>query len=541
MGFSIHLLEHTARSRSCSLPDEIFLQVFEHLLADRKQGRQSPICQIGLKRQKLAPIFVRLSCISKRFRRLAIGPLYRELTATELLDPRLSACLQAGSNSLFTSSEPGGHVRSASVCWTLMGGSGIGESIPTVRAIELSKFKARLFTTLSNLNYFRNLTRLDITLDSGDFSSRLERLLPDISHFSVLPFLQGLRHFSLSNGRSARQSEDDLDQNISTEDLRVLGEVIKRLPDLHSLNLTGYDFCDLDLRIEEGQQSETRWSAFQQLKIWEMSRASTSLANASFYHFYTATSNTLRSIFITCQFASAKIAPIIAQQCCPHLESLSLLEGNPYAQDFSLPLAHYDWSSFFPAIPNCRTLAIDFTSRHTQSSWEDFLSALHSSPATNPYITSIQLGIMAPDAEIDPIAALDALAAILPLSTFPALERLDFASHHPDPDQLRITAERFITANQALPTIHHVMIYKTLKLMNIAYSPKADFTVCLTSVAPTFSPWIFEAIRLDARKQGITIESSTNRHTLIDLLLTPPICAVIDSLEEQGWSVRWNV
>lgn len=539
-------------SRVVSLPDDVLVMVFRELQAMRKNGKQHSVDRTNLARKKLSPIFVRTSLVSARFNRLSQPFLYSEITATEMGDARLGLCFQTSFKSplarRIAKLPPAHYVQSVSLYWTLLdqGMFEYGDDDQERTQgfyLDISRSRAKIFQTMANLSPCRNLVRLTIVIRIDHFLSSEHdyQLLPSLADFTNLPFLSNLKYLSIENG-SDKGVDDELSP-ISKDDVGILLDFLRQLPNLRRLSLAGYDLSDLSLpsATKEKIGAPTPWPHFRQLEINSYRHEAQSITNSSYAFLIGATSKTLRILSISTQLASARLAPILDQFFFPHLEVLSLREGQPTQDDFGEAIVSYDWSTFFLSIPKCVELNIDFSTRHTQSSFDSFLSDLHASKNARLNIQKISLAIRSTFEQIDPILALDALALLLPLTAFAKLEQFEFAILEPNEEFMNMQAEQFMLDNPALSTLSHLLIYKILVLVDAAQSKTIDIVFRVTPESEYTNPFVFDTIKFTAKSRDIKISAKKPKKTLVKLLLTTPVTAAINELKRQNYSVRWAI
>lgn len=534
----IHQVPSAQPSRIIPLPDDILISVFQELLAARAPGREDPSRYHSPPRKKLAAVFVRLSLVSRRFQRLAQPFLFAELTATEIQDHRLGECLQE----TFYSRQDrhnADYVRTAFVFWDLQDDTDLHEDLQLSMDIELNRSRARIHSTLANLSYCKNLTRLHLILRNTNVNTSEPgyHMLPTASQLYRLPFLSTLKHLKIEDGGGVNY--DDLQPPWGMDDCRTLSGFLCRLTNLRSLSTVGHDLTNMDLRsAAEDARLLAPWQQLQRLDINKYTDELHPSSNASFAFLLSATSATLRSIRINMLLASTKLAVVMDQCAFPRLENLSLTEAHGYFSNSEQPVVSYNWSTFFDSIANCTTLELDFCNRHDDSSFTSFLSALKASKDARRTLKKLTLAIRGPHEGINPILALDSLSTILPIDTFQDLEELEFVLDELDCRVMERTAEQFMHQNPALSTLSHVLVYKMLLLIEVAQSKATDITL---RINPCRNSYAFDTVNLIAKTRIIKISAQRPRNTLIALLLTPPIRAVIQSLEGQRYKVKWAI
>lgn len=525
------------------LPDEIFSLIFEEVQATRKPGCSRPQDQINLKRRKLAPVFVRLCCVNSRFRKLALPFLYSELTVTEMHDPRLPACFQECGGDFWPAylSEPAAFVKSTTVLWELEAGLE-SPSLARALSIEVSKLRGRIYQSCAILHHFYNLTHLKIVLRSDNPEYEGDRqLAPSISEFSALPFLESLRCLELDDGRDHWETEVDSGTAMSKEDCDSLGLFVQRLPNLETLSLVGYDFDDMNFGVAEGADPKTVWPKLRDVSLKEFHHTSTESSTDAFSLLCRAGSSTLRKLSLTTPYASCKFAQAIEKNKLSCLETLCLRECGTLAEDVTdHPEEDYDWSNFVLAIPNCRHMSIDFSYPHTQRSWENFVFHLTESPTIWSTLKSLSLKNLANSTRIDPMACLDSFAILLSREG-QALQHLNLTLYDLEAPSSEEYADRLANADPPHQTFSHMLLYKSLVVLELAYSKSVNCKVEMQSDIAI--PWFYNTIVLDVAEKQIIIASDKPKHNqqLSDLLLTPPIRAIIRTIAGRGVEVIWRL
>lgn len=528
-----------------SLPDEIISLVFQEIQHSRLKGHPCPVDRSHAKRRKLEPVFARLFCLNHRFNRLALPFLYSQLTFTEMHDSRLLASLQKPHLFCYDGemATRGPRVKSASFYWELEHGEETESSVTRALLIEVSKLRSRIYQTFANLNYFTNLVHLCIVFRSersedNDMDIAGRALLPSIDEFGCLPFLHSLQRLEILDGRDYPRANEGM-LGVSRRDCQLLGRFIQKLPALQALGLAGYSFDELEF-TSTGEHDI--WPNIRSILLTDFNSCSPLLQSGSFAYFCSKTAARLRDFTITTPYASLQLAPVISEHCFPLLETLCLREPSEMPDPTEDVAAEVDWSKFFLAICNPIHLTIEFANICSQASWDNFVSAFATSTSVWSRLQDVNLKVVAWEASIDAIAALDSMAAILTNGSS-VFKRLEFTLLEPKIPPFEVFTAQMATANLPHPTFQHWLLHSCLTLVDIARASSTAFTIAI--VHSHYSPgrFVFNSIslNLDVRQVRISADKKAISSAARDLLLTAPIRAALANLAADGLEVIWNI
>ena len=528
-----------------SLPDEIISLIFQEVQNSRIKGHRRPLDRTHAKRRKLEPVFARLSRLNHRFNRLALPFLYSQLTFTELHDSRLLASLEKPHLSCYFGrlASRGPCVKSASVYWELEYGAETELPFTQALSIEFSKLRSRIYSTFANLNYFSNLVHLCIVFrsersadDDMDIAGRA--LLPSIVEFGCLPFLQSLQRLEILDGRSGSRTEEG-ELKMSNEDVQVLGQFIQKLPALQALVLAGYSFDDLGLT---STGDDDLWPDLRSIHLTDLNPSSPLLQNDSFAYFCSQTAARLRQINITSPFASIQLAPVVSKHRFPLLETLCLQECSDIPDETDDEAREVDWFEFFLAICNPIHLTIEFANICSQSSWDNFVSAFVTSTSVWSRLHDVKLAVVAYEASIDAIAALDSITRILAHGSS-VLKRLEFTLFELQTPSFEVFTAQMTMANLPHATFQHWLLHSCLTLVDLACTSSTAFTIAIGYSRPMRRRFVFDSIslNLDLGQVLISADNKGVSPNAQDPLLTAPVRAALTNLEARGLDVIWNI